>query len=87
MTTLLEDIQTAINRHSAENVSNTPDFVLAQYLGHCLAAFDAAVKRRDDWYGHDARAALDKRPPIRGSQPEPDAPGHEQTGYVSPPTT
>ncbi len=55
VTTLLEDIQNAINRHSAENASNTPDFILAQYLEACLAAFDVAVQQRETWYGRDAR--------------------------------
>ena len=55
VTSLREDIQAAINRHSAENVSNTPDFILAQYLEQCLAAFDTAVQQRETWYERDAR--------------------------------
>lgn len=47
---LRNDIQLAINSHSAENASNTPDFVLAQFLMDALAAFDLAVNRREDWY-------------------------------------
>jgi hypothetical protein len=46
-----EELEFVINRHSMENGSNTPDFILAEYLQHCLAAFDLAVKRRDKWYG------------------------------------
>ena len=49
----LEDsIREVLNRHSAENGSNTPDFMLAAYLLDCLAAFDRAVNRRAIWYGH-----------------------------------
>ena len=44
-------IMSAINETSAENGSDTPDFILAQYLVDCLRAFDGAVKRRDNWYG------------------------------------
>lgn len=47
---LREDIENAINRNSAENGSNTPDFILAEYLTDCLAAFDKAVLRRAEWY-------------------------------------
>ena len=47
---LLTDIQNAINCHCSENVSNTPDFILAEYLAVCLSAFDAATIRRDKWY-------------------------------------
>jgi len=33
-----------------ENASDTPDFILAQYLSDCLAAFDKAVRERERWY-------------------------------------
>jgi len=32
------EIEQAINRNSKENGSDTPDFILAQYLIDCLAA-------------------------------------------------
>lgn len=53
MSDLRDEIETAINRHSAENGSNTPDFILANFLVQSLAAFDLAVCRREDWYGRD----------------------------------
>lgn len=52
MDDLRSEVQHAINRHSAENGSNTPDFILADYLVACLDAFDHAVKAREFWYGH-----------------------------------
>lgn len=48
--TLRDALRYAINRHSAENGSNTPDYVLARYLELCLEAFDAAVGLRDKHY-------------------------------------
>ena len=65
---LLEDIRGALNHHSAENVSNTPDFILAQYIQGCLAAFDQAVQQRENWFGRDPRPSASyevgyKRPP------------------------
>ena len=48
---LRQDVCDAINRVSAENGSNTPDFILAEYLVQCLATFDHVVTMRDDWYG------------------------------------
>ena len=39
-----------INCFNKEAGSNTPDFILAEYLEDCLAALDRAVKRRSDWY-------------------------------------
>jgi hypothetical protein len=51
MPDLRKELAHIINRASAENTSNTPDFVLAQYLQTCLDAFDCAVQQRDRWYG------------------------------------
>lgn len=45
-----KDLEDLINRHSLENESNTPDFLLADYLCRCLDAFDIAVKDRTNWY-------------------------------------
>lgn len=39
-----------LNRFSQENGSDTPDFVLADYLCECLKAFNEATKIRTDWY-------------------------------------
>jgi len=50
-----EELRAVINRHSKENSSNTPDFILAQYLLGCLNSFDTAVQQRETWYGRDAR--------------------------------
>lgn len=53
--TLEQALTDTLNRASAENASNTPDFILAQYLLGCLAAFDTATQQRETWYGRDAR--------------------------------
>lgn len=57
MTQLRKDIENAINRNSAENGSNTPDFILAEFLTDCLAAFDRASVAREKWYGRSDRPA------------------------------
>lgn len=70
MATLREDLSVLINRHSAENASNTPDFILALYLERCLAAFDGAVMQRDAWYGRSPspiKATKTKRAPVAPS--------------------
>lgn len=50
---LAQAIADALNRHSAENGSNTPDFILAEFLMSCLAAFDAAQAGRTRWYARE----------------------------------
>jgi hypothetical protein len=47
---LESEIRYAINSASRENASNTPDWILAQYLVACLDAFEEASKAREDWY-------------------------------------
>ena len=49
-TKLIQDFATAINKVSAENNSNTPDFILANYLVMCLENFDHITNMRNDWY-------------------------------------
>lgn len=49
--TLQKDLAALLNCHCAENGSDTPDSVLAQYLTDSLAAFDKASKAREAWYG------------------------------------
>ena len=46
-------LEELINQHSKENGSNTPDFILAEYLDDCLVIYDKTVKRREEWYGRD----------------------------------
>jgi hypothetical protein len=48
-----DELESLLNRNSCENESNTPDWILANYLSSCLAAFDAAVRKREEWYGRD----------------------------------
>lgn len=57
------EIENAVNRHSAENGSNTPDFILAQFLMGSLRAFDAAVNARETWYGRDQTGLADANGP------------------------
>jgi hypothetical protein len=47
---LEEEIRAVINRHSAENRSNTPDYILAAFLIGALDAYERAVLDRDEWY-------------------------------------
>ena len=63
MADLTDDIMVLLNKHSAENRSNTPDFILAQYLERCLWAFDTAVRGREAWYGRDLAEPLSDQPP------------------------
>ena len=55
-TSLFEvELRSFLNRHSMENSSNTPDFILAEYLMKCLEAFNETSVAREKWYGHSHR--------------------------------
>lgn len=48
---LEHELAALLNRHSLEGRSDTPDFILAQYLIGCLHAWNAATLARDQWSG------------------------------------
>lgn len=51
MLSLEEELRQVINRRSRENLSNTPDFILAEYLIDCLMAFESATRLREKYFG------------------------------------
>jgi hypothetical protein len=63
MDSFYDALQRLINTFSQENASNTPDYILAQYMLACLDAFTEATQQRETWYGRDAR-------PFYGEFPE-----------------
>jgi hypothetical protein len=65
---LCKDLASLLNRYSRENESNTPDFILADYLIGCLISFEQSVNAREKWYGRQTA-------PDGGSGPVPVDPG------------
>ncbi len=51
MRTFEKELAVLINRYSKEQDSDTPDFILAEYLVHCLKIWGEATTKRDEWYG------------------------------------
>ena len=45
--TFQEELEQLINKHSMENGSDTPDFILAEYLTDCLKSYGRAVQARE----------------------------------------
>ena len=64
MSKFIEEIRVVINKHSKENGSDTPDFILAEYLEGCLNVFDKTVNSRESWYSRP------KKPVFTESNPE-----------------
>lgn len=53
-----KELKELINHYSKENESNTPDFILAQYIMACLIAFNTAIQQRETWFGKETDNAL-----------------------------
>jgi len=51
MSTFRKELEEVINKYSKESDSNTPDFILAEYLNNCLNAYNLAVLKRHQWHG------------------------------------
>lgn len=49
--TLEKALESLINRYSLESGSNTPDYVLVEFLKNSLNNFHQATRLRDNWYG------------------------------------
>ena len=64
MTEFRKELEALLNRHSIENDSDTPDYILAGYLLACLRAWNQWVPERDRWYGRgrvETGAIMDAR--------------------------
>ena len=46
-----KELEKLLNKASKENGSDTPDYVLANYLNGALHLFDKAVIEREKYYG------------------------------------
>ena len=52
---LSRELTSLLNYHSQEQFSDTPDYILAEYLMDCLRAYNAALQKRENWYGRPIR--------------------------------
>lgn len=50
---LKQELTSLLNRYSLENGSDTPDFILAQYLLRCLETFNHTIRAREQWHGRE----------------------------------
>jgi hypothetical protein len=46
-----DELKKLLNKHSRENSSGTPDFILANFLARCLDAYDQTLIEREQFYG------------------------------------
>lgn len=68
-TDLARDLQALLNRYERESGSDTPDFLLANYMLRALEAAEELILAREGWYG----AVL--APGVRAVRVEDECPG------------
>lgn len=68
-TTFHAELEALINRHSMENESNTPDFILRNFIASSLDAFNQATRDRDNWFG-GKRSILDSEKSEKWDDPD-----------------
>ena len=59
-----KQLEQLINKESMENGSDTPDFILADYLMGCLENFDKTLQSREKWYGRTVGGLKSVNTPI-----------------------
>jgi hypothetical protein len=69
-----KELRDLLNKHSKENGSNTPDFILAKYLVGCLDTFNAALQEREKWYGRGSQVVEEVPEGLEPPSPPPIVP-------------
>jgi len=64
----VEELNNLINKLSMENGSDTPDYILTEFLVDCLQAFEKAVEKRDAWHGFVSWPDLTRRKEIKNEK-------------------
>ncbi len=52
---LIKELKDLINKCSRENESDTPDFILGDYLYRAIRNWEITTNRRETWYGRDKK--------------------------------
>lgn len=72
MNRIQHELSSAVNHSSMENGSNTPDWIIGEFLTTMIGALDRAILQRDKWYGR-------MNAPGQSSEPEPEGPNPNTT--------
>ena len=51
LNTFEKELSNLLNSYSMENGSDTPDYMLAQYLRNCLENYNRTIVMREKWFG------------------------------------
>lgn len=62
---LIREVATVLNKYSQENRSNTPDFMLSEFMLGCLNVYENTIVARNAWYSRTSSPTV----PIKGPLP------------------
>lgn len=60
-----KELETLINKYNIENHSDTPDFILSDYLIRCLDVFAEVSKSKEKWYGGELNINIPTPVPMK----------------------
>lgn len=68
----VRDIAAVCNRYSIENNSDTPDFMLAEFMTGCLNVYENTLRARTEWMqpSHATQQPPEPPPIVNGDQEE-----------------
>jgi hypothetical protein len=46
-----KELESLLNKHSIDNLCETPDFILAEHVTNYLVSLGAMVGQREAWFG------------------------------------
>lgn len=53
MDDFMKELSVLLNRYGKDSDTNTPDYILAEYLENCIDSFERAIDLRDAWHTKD----------------------------------
>lgn len=70
---LRDELTALLNRHSRENASGTPDYILAEMVLGVLDVYDETIAKRAKWRGENVELpALSRQMSVEKPQTHPD---------------
>jgi len=58
-----DNLTALLNRYNQETASNTPDWILAEYLLACLHTWNTTMQQRQEWYAAPTASPVPVPPP------------------------
>ena len=61
---LIKELSELLNKYSQESGSDTPDFILAEFMLGCLTVYENTISNREKWYGRKLSRDINNTAPI-----------------------